>query len=290
MAVPAGGRAIFSRRLGNTWSFRSGGLGDFLLTIPFLKALRQKSERLTVVTRQTFRALVEEDFPDTLWLDSDGREVASLFSRPEDFLCQRLRNAHVFSFVGERDGDLRTNLQTCGCESVTFLNSRPEKPPHVTEQMFRSAQMSIPSDLKSRVWLMKRSGDAKGLWVHPGSGAPRKNAPLQAFRQRISVLMSQDSFDRLYVLMGEAERPLHGEVVRAFAPWNPTMVIEPPLPELRRLMEGSAGRFIGNDSGPCHLAAMLGIPVEVFFVTTIPDIWRPLGPYVTVMGVRASLP
>lgn len=291
MLFPAGGgRGIFNRRLGNTWSLRSGGLGDFLLTVPFLKVLRQESETLTVVTRPAFRELVEDDFPDTLWMDSDGREVASLFSRPEGSLCERLRSAHVFSFVGERDCDFRTNLQTCGCEGVTFLNSRPEQAPHVTEQMFGSTHMSIPSDLKSRVWLMRRLGGARGLWVHPGSGSPRKNAPLQTFSQRISELMSEDSFDGLYVLLGEAERPMHGEVGRAFAPWHPTMVIEPPLPHLRRFMESSAGRFIGNDSGPCHLAAMLGIPVEVFFVTTNPDIWRPLGPDVTVMDLRTSLP
>ena len=39
-----------------------------------------------------------------------------------------------------------------------------------------------------------------------------------------------------------------------------------------------AARFIGNDSGPGHLAAITGIPTLALFGPTDPARWRPLGP------------
>ena len=45
--------------------------------------------------------------------------------------------------------------------------------------------------------------------------------------------------------------------------------------------EVSAGSaFVGNDSGPAHLAGILGRPTLCMFGPTSPDTWRPLGPKV----------
>ena len=39
--------------------------------------------------------------------------------------------------------------------------------------------------------------------------------------------------------------------------------------------------FLGNDSGPGHLAASLGVPTQIVFQTTDPKIWKPIGVDVT---------
>ena len=49
-----------------------------------------------------------------------------------------------------------------------------------------------------------------------------------------------------------------------------------------------AGRFLGNDSGPSHMAAMLGIPTEVCYQVTNPALWRPLGPRVKVYDLQSD--
>jgi ADP-heptose:LPS heptosyltransferase len=54
-------------------------------------------------------------------------------------------------------------------------------------------------------------------------------------------------------------------------------------------MTAQAGCFVGNDSGVSHLAAALGIPTTVFFISTDPRIWRPLGRNVTVIDRRIFL-
>ena len=44
-----------------------------------------------------------------------------------------------------------------------------------------------------------------------------------------------------------------------------------------------ASAFVGNDSGPGHLAAFLGLPTVSLFGPTDPARWKPLGPRVTVL-------
>ena len=52
------------------------------------------------------------------------------------------------------------------------------------------------------------------------------------------------------------------------------------LKELRDKMVLLADKFLGNDSGPGHLAANLGIPVEIGFRRTNQSVWKPTGPRV----------
>src|SRR5205823_6362461 len=47
-----------------------------------------------------------------------------------------------------------------------------------------------------------------------------------------------------------------------------------PLAEVKSLLR-SASVFIGNDSGPAHMAAAFQIPVVVMFGNSDPRIWRP---------------
>jgi heptosyltransferase-2 len=53
--------------------------------------------------------------------------------------------------------------------------------------------------------------------------------------------------------------------------------------EMAALFELAAG-FVGNDSGPLHLAGALGLPALGVFVSTDPARYRPLGPRTAVLG------
>jgi ADP-heptose:LPS heptosyltransferase len=46
---------------------------------------------------------------------------------------------------------------------------------------------------------------------------------------------------------------------------------------------GGAGVFVGNDSGPAHLAAMIGVPTLCLFGPTSERLWRPMGPKVRTL-------
>ncbi|HWQ54208.1 MAG TPA: glycosyltransferase family 9 protein [Bryobacteraceae bacterium] len=47
-----------------------------------------------------------------------------------------------------------------------------------------------------------------------------------------------------------------------------------PLAEVKTLLRGAA-LFLGNDSGPAHMAAAFGLPVVVIFGSSDADVWHP---------------
>jgi len=63
-----------------------------------------------------------------------------------------------------------------------------------------------------------------------------------------------------------------GEDLSLFAPYR--TVAGAPLAEIKSLIAG-ASLFVGNDSGPAHMAAAFQIPVLVIFGASDPEVWYP---------------
>jgi heptosyltransferase III len=55
------------------------------------------------------------------------------------------------------------------------------------------------------------------------------------------------------------------------------------LESLRQVLAG-ARAYVGNDAGPTHLAAQMGVPTLALFGPTDPAMWRPIGPSVRVLA------
>jgi ADP-heptose:LPS heptosyltransferase len=51
---------------------------------------------------------------------------------------------------------------------------------------------------------------------------------------------------------------------------------------------GSADAYLGNDSGPTHLAAAIGVATVALFGPTDPDVWGPRGERVTILRGRPA--
>lgn len=58
------------------------------------------------------------------------------------------------------------------------------------------------------------------------------------------------------------------------APYKPHRVVQTSLPEMKAVVS-KASVFIGNDSGPAHVAAAFGVPSVVLFGASNPNIWAP---------------
>ena len=63
-----------------------------------------------------------------------------------------------------------------------------------------------------------------------------------------------------------------GEDLSAFAGFR--TVVGAPLEETKSLLQG-ASLFLGNDSGPAHMAAAFGLPVVVLFGPSDAVVWAP---------------
>ncbi len=102
--------------------------------------------------------------------------------------------------------------------------------------------------------------------VHPGSGGRDKCWPMEHFRELIDQLPGD-----VPMICGEVEGKLPGARFCA------------TLDELAGVLE-TARLFVGNDAGPTHLAAAMGVPTVALFGPTDPQRWAPIGPAVTVLA------
>jgi ADP-heptose:LPS heptosyltransferase len=102
--------------------------------------------------------------------------------------------------------------------------------------------------------------------IHPFSGSPRKNWPLEKFQR---LARSLERRMPVFWCAGREDPPLPG-----------ARYIE-DLYELARWL-ARASLYVGNDSGVSHLAAAVGTPVLVLFGPTDPAVWAPRGPNVRI--------
>jgi ADP-heptose:LPS heptosyltransferase len=117
--------------------------------------------------------------------------------------------------------------------------------------------------------------------IHPGSGSREKCWPVDSFLELIERL--HGAGHRCRILLGEVElerwpadqiHRLEGAVEEAVHPVT-------YLDLLREL--SSCAAFVGNDSGPGHLAGIIGLPSVILFGPTDPNVWKPLGPRVRAL-------
>lgn len=112
------------------------------------------------------------------------------------------------------------------------------------------------------------------LVLAPGSGAVAKNWPAAHWRQLAAAMHRQGV--PIAVLVGPVER--ERDDPRRW-PWPvPVAFVEPAdTIELAHAL-AAARAFVGNDSGPSHLAAMLGVSTLALFGGGEPRVFAPIGP------------
>lgn len=255
---------------------RPGALGDTILSLPLLDSIRRENpgSRIVFLGTRPYGTLIPPwaefqpmDHPRWLWLFATEDEGV-----PSD-ACSFDR-AYV---VLNNPEHVMRNLRRAGVDSICYTSSRPTPETHVVEHLHRGLGLAVPTKIPALAHLV--TGRTPLVWLHPGSGGPHKCVPLSF------LIRFTDAFGKTVgewpraITAGEEDGFLAGSTE-----WH--MLINGPgtrLLEHRPLLEvcaelGSSGLFIGNDSGVSHLAAALGVPSIVFFVSTDPSQWAPWGP------------
>ena len=132
-------------------------------------------------------------------------------------------------------------------------------------------------------------GSAHGLvCVHPGVGSLIRQWPTRHFAELIDLLVA--AHDVEIVLIGSrSERDIATEIIaKVQRPAAIRSVVgELPLAELPGIL-ASAALFIGNNSGPQHLAAALGVPtIGIHSGTVDAREWGPVGP--NAVAIRRNM-
>jgi heptosyltransferase-3 len=122
--------------------------------------------------------------------------------------------------------------------------------------------------------------------VGPGSGRSATTWPAERFAAVGSALLGQFRDVVLLAIGGARERRLCDELCAAWGPRSHNLAGRLSVFGSASVLSRCA-TFIGNDSGPTHLAAMVGIPcVAIFSARNAPGQWEPLGRHHVVLEDR----
>jgi len=276
----------------------TGALGDFLLALPALSALRAlfPESRIDLLGNPLWLPLAAECTALDRVLSVDDVPIHQGFTdslRAEAALPRFLAGYDLLlSWFGDREGTWKRNLERVAPGKAHVFPSHKAHgfPGHASDyylHTLRAAGFGAPAPAPDPPWPAERcwkppSRPAAGglLCIHPGSGSVRKNWPPERFLAVAEALHERGGM-AVRILLGPAEANQ-----RAF--WRERggtrfdVRTDPPLLDLFRSLAGAA-LYLGNDSGVTHLAASLGVPTVALFGPTDPGRWAPRGPRVRVL-------
>jgi ADP-heptose:LPS heptosyltransferase len=257
-----------------TLAVHPGALGDVLLAVPALRALRAGSGAPVVLGAQAHigallaalgvvdRAVAFETLGlDALFVDDPDR-------RPRLPGLDRL-----VCWFGARDPVFTRRVTALVPGAVVAPSTAGERP--VWDHLLATveppagdwcAPVAVPDALRAAGSTALVAAGCEGprpwLVVHPGAGGPAKRWPAEAFARAITTVASRARVN-VVVHVGPADAEAAAALRRhigAGVAW----LVNPPLPALAGVL-AQATLYLGNDSGVSHLAAALGVPSLILF-------------------------
>lgn len=246
---------------------RLRSLGDCVLTTPALSLLKayRPDLHVSVVAEPRFAGIFE-----------DSADVDAILQKPGH--AQMVLNLH---------GGTRSMWLTAtsgakygvgfGHHKLSFLYTHKipraqeilgeERPVHTAEHLASAMfWLGVPRTEIPRAKLVARRKPNYPPYavIHPFASAPAKAWPQERFAALASNLQAQGL--EPMILAGPADETAAFSQFQVFR--------NAPLAEVKNLMSGAA-LFVGNDSGPAHIAAAFGVPVAVLFGPSNPVTWAP---------------
>lgn len=266
-------------REGRVGIIRLRSLGDCVLTTPALDILKRARPdlRLAVMVEDRFRDIFEGN-PDVEEL-LPPRLGALRRWRPA--LCLNLhggaRSAWMTALSGARHragfGHFRYkvayNVRIPRAQEILGVERKVHTAEHLASAMF---YLGAPISEIPRAKLvaqasrpaMGRPGGPLYCVLHAVAATPEKTWRADGFLA-VAEHLKRGGLEPVFIgAAGDGVSPF-----RAFR-----TIAGAPLSEIKALLAGAA-LFVGNDSGPAHMAAAFGVPSVVIFGPSDPAIWGP---------------
>ncbi len=298
---------------------RGGAIGDFILTLPAIAALRRQfpAAHLEVlgyphiVQLALAGGLVDRVQP------IEARRLAGFFARggalAPDLVEYFSEFDIILSYLYDPDEIFQTNIARCASAKFIVAPHRPNEKElvHATKVYLRPLErLAIfdadamprlnvgPASRRSPTSSTSAAGGTaptgslqvaktgatpalRTLALHPGSGSERKNWPEMNWARLLGQLISETEL-HLMIVGGEAEGERLNRLAACLPKHRVALAQSLPLAELAQRLRACAG-FVGHDSGISHLAAALDLPCLVLWADTVEEIWRPQGGRVKIM-------
>jgi len=272
---------------------RGGAIGDIIVTLPALGALRRAFPRTTIeLLGNPSRAILAQHphYVDRI-TDLERWDLYRLFSQSptlSEALATYLSTYElILSYLPVPDEIFLTNLRRyCQGEVLTW----PPHPPagvHITDHLLQPVTCFLrqPCDACPHIYLDPTAQEAAArFWhtaglpeqgviaFHPGSGGAYKLWPLPGW-QHVMAWAAQQGLPGL-LISGPAEQAHNPYLSQAphFPAWPRAQNL--PLPNLAALL-ARCQIVVGHDSGITHLAAAVGTTTLALFGPTDPHVWGP---------------
>ena len=244
------------------------GLGDLALALPFLRTACDHTE-VTLLAKPHAAPLLARFAPEVKhiplvapWTAFEGKYQLHRWPWPELFRVRSaLRSAHFdLGISARRDPRDHALLRLAGARrrigfpragSQLLLSNALAAParPHRADH-WRALATALGWDLPLTT---PPARNGRRLVIHTGAGRALREWPRDRFEEIAARLRG--------------------------AGWDVTL-LDDSLQDLGALLLALVGadRFIGNDSGPGHLAALLGVPTFTIFGPQLPELFAPQHP------------
>lgn len=263
------------------WLIHAGAIGDFVLTLSIVQALRRIGyDDVRVLGRLHYAHIATPADGVTAVRDIDAAPWHRLFGdEPRDAVATLVADSRAELIVDTLGISKRAadDLRSAGVAHVVRLDPRPRPGcvDHITKQweaILRSQQCDL-SITPPRIGPGRRARDTKVVVLHVGSGGQSKCWPIERWVELAKQL--QRDGDQVTFPLGPAELENPAIVAGRARLEELGAIVESPSLVGTRTLIAAAGAFVGNDSGPTHLAAALGTPTLAVFGETDPRIWGP---------------
>jgi heptosyltransferase III len=261
-------------RNGRVAIIRLRSLGDCVLTTPALDILKRHRPdlRIAIVVEDRFRAVFEGN-PDVdeILPPRSGLRLLSQW-RPE--LCLNLHGGTLSAWMTLSSGACHRagfahfrhqfgyNLRIPRAQDILGVERKVHTAEHLASAIF---YLGAPLGEIPRAKLFS-VGQSTGIAavLHPFASTPAKTWPAAKF-VALAEQLKQSGLEPVFI----------GGPDDDFSPFPGFRALRgAPLAEIKSLLAG-ASLFVGNDSGPAHMAAAFGLPVVVIFGDSDRAVWAP---------------
>ncbi len=277
---------------------RGGAIGDFIVTLPALAALRGRWPEAYIELAgypHIANLALAGGLVDHV-VSLDRAEMARFFAARPVFTEAQASHVQSFdvilSYLHDPQGILQENLLLAGARQVLSCSPIMAGGPAARqllkpleslaiypESMAPQLALAASAKERGRQWLTERGVMADFVAVHPGSGSPKKNWPLDRFLEVARAWENRGT--RVLWVAGEADQLIRDHLEKR-AP-SPVLLKDSTLVEVAEVLS-HARLYVGNDSGITHLAAAVGVQTVALFGPSDSSIWAPLGAHVRAIS------
>ena len=256
---------------------RLRSLGDCVLTTPALELLKRSRPdlKVIVVVEERFKPIFEGN-PDLDGLLAPSlRELAgwrpdlclNLHGGTRSLILTRLSGARFRAGFAHHWYSRLYNVRIPRAQQILGVSRKVHTAEHLASAMFYlgAGKGEVP---RARLFVTQAEPPAPRApyaVLHPVASAPSKTWPADRFLELAARLRDTWRIEPVFIAGA-------GEDVSAFGAYR--TVLGAPLSQLKSLVAGAAV-FIGNDSGPAHMAAAFQVPSVVVFGASDPEVWAP---------------